>query len=390
MNTVCEFAAYFNPFGENPCSDRDALDEFYDLDTESKVYTVVLTALAFIGSIFVLGTAAVAVFRLCTHRWSVMPADSLDESPKSKAAGKTERVFDDIVRDAERPMEPDEETPKAKAPSKPEEVIDEIVVKESKKTNLPIGFINYGNSCWFASGLQVLLANKFFEEIVRAPIKTETVKNYKRGVPDFRPLTAEELQQRKNIQTALIQLIDRRKERNSEAIRKALIHLHETILLNNILPEKPFAPLLQKADSAQIIIWLSEIFGYSDCLFKNVDMRSFLNPSLKTPDEIETVLKGRFEKREMMPDLISFIDLPEIKVGCNLNAMIDLSRFARNGETAIYKIVGVAQAVPGHWYAFVRNQDQWYCCNDGQVMDQLNQTISIDGDNHVILERISS
>ena len=377
-------------FGENPCSDRNALDEFCDLDTESKVYTVVLTALAFIGSIFVLGTGAVAVFRLCTNRWSVMPTDSSDESPKAKTAGKAERVFDDIVRNAEKPVVPVDETPEAKTPSKAKEVIDEIVVEETKKTDPPIGFINYGNSCWFASGLQVLLANQFFEEIVRGPIKNETVKNYKRGVPNFRPLTPEELQQRKNIQTALIQLIDRRKERNSEAIKKAMIHLHETILQNNILPEQPFAPFSQMSDSERIIVWLSEAFGYSDCIFRTVDIRSLLNPSLKTPEEIETVLKGRFEKREMMPDLISLISLPEVKVSCNLNAMIDLSRFAKNGETAIYKIVGVAQAVPGHWYAFVRNQDQWYCCNDGQVMDQLNQTILINGDNHLILERISS
>ena len=95
MLTIYEIATYFNPFTKNPCSKRDAVEDFQDLSLKARALTVVLTALAFIGTFFLLGTGAVAVFRLCTKKWSVINPQA--ESANNKTASKADGLFEEMI-----------------------------------------------------------------------------------------------------------------------------------------------------------------------------------------------------------------------------------------------------------------------------------------------------
>lgn len=349
------------------------------------------------------------------------------------------------------------ETKNEMAPPVSGQLTHHATVKEDQKKTVasknidmaPPGFENYGNSCWFASGLQILLANPCFEQVVRGPLKTVTVDRKIRGVFSYRDLTSEELEKRKNIRNALIELLDQRGERKPKEIKEVFINLHKTILANNPLAES-FPEQGSQADCNAALFCLSETFGFQDLILRDFNLLTFLNPSIlkllenlpdeKNEEEIEnwfdrldknddffaflnltdhkntfnlnpqrkkrfskTVLerlktnlkalepiKTRFEEIDNMPNLLVFVNLPKVEYQLNydVNAHIDLSKYAKNGKKAIYRIVGVAHQVPGHWYSFVKKQEQWYCCNDANVL-LWKEKITLNADDHVVLERIA-
>ncbi len=260
----------------------------------------------------------------------------------------------------------------------------------------PIAFENYGNSCWFAAAMQILLANPAFEQIVRSPLKEEALVRIKRspedssiGVAQYRRLSQEELEKSRKIQMALIALLDRIQEKDSAQVREALSHLHNTILSHK-RTEIPFPARGQMADAATAINFLSKVFGFEYCCFQGIKNKDILHTwSTKRHEGVQLKLSTQ----DKMPNLIAFssthpVGREELPETIDIDKTIDFSKYAKNGAKADYRIVGLAVHIPGHWYSYVRLNDDWYCCNHGIATKCDKKTIDLKLIDQITLQRI--
>lgn len=98
-------ASYFNPFSK----EHYALDRFKDLSGRKRFLTIVLTALATIASLPILGVGGVATFRALTRKFTVIKLDGGENRPKSpikKTAKKAQDVNNQVLPSDSEPVVP--------------------------------------------------------------------------------------------------------------------------------------------------------------------------------------------------------------------------------------------------------------------------------------------
>lgn len=214
--------------------------------------------------------------------------------------------------------------------------------------NEPIGLSNYGQSCWFGSGLQILLANRFFEESAQKPILAQE-------------LTEEQQHNKQTFQTALAKVFQTR-QNGIDAFTKSVKNLHKTIL--NLFPDFPG-------------------IGHSDApntLFK------LLRDDLLDEDffycSAGGLLKPGAISNQWLKESLSYCPHPR-KILCLyddtglrnvnfLNQVIDLNvkEPTSHEKDFRYRIVGFAVNSGRHWISYNCYSDQWFLCDDHTITIQ--------------------
>ncbi len=248
----------------------------------------------------------------------------------------------------------------------------------------PIGFNNYGASCWFSTPLQAVLAHKNAEELIRKPLVRNMAhltverefKNdrYSRWIAITRPETDEELNNRKNIQEALIHVIEQRKQGNSKGLEKATKELHHLAITRN----PKFKKIGSASNSSETFSMLENVFD--DFYHKRVGKSEWLSPILPLhPSETQLDCAAKKDLRLIALTL-------DDTITCNLANPLIFS--TPNGKDLPYRIVSWVREVPGHYIAYINKDGQWYCCNDGDVKKAELTSIDIGQRDSVILEQI--
>lgn len=304
--------------------------------------------------------------------------------------------------------------------SKIESTSPEIVDKPIAETVPPLGFTNYGNACWFVSGLQILLASHRFRALARAPLKRETYdviaseKWESTGKKNVRPPTIQrivgeqnlkeshnkwvshtetdvELQARKNVQGALIHVIDAKEKRNQEELDRAIKNFHQTILDNcsNYRENLRTFPQIGAPAYAQLIIYyLLGTFVDDQRICRSSDIDFFLSSSPArennpTGEDLKPLPGAE------MPDIIMLHTFNSQPKTYDLNQIVDLSAYAPAGHEARYRVISALHPLPGSVAADIRVNDQWYYCVGQNVQKTTLQTLDIDSQHEIVLERIN-
>lgn len=231
----------------------------------------------------------------------------------------------------------------------------------------PTGFRNYGNSCWLASGMQVLLASEQFETIVRAPLKpTEidlpTVRDSQgKWICPKREETAAEYALREKLQKALIEIIETSKRSNQEAMTEALRKFHQCAFEGQYPQMNKFVAIGEMGNPYTLFELVSKLFPEDILLIFQRKPSMYLNPDSLRQSDIEWL--ARFGFRDERPQICIFLLDKNQKL--QLNQQIDLSNHFRDG---IYKVFGIPfSPFDGHIVGLVRHQNQSYICNDEHV-----------------------
>ncbi len=342
MQTIALIVSYFNPF--DPGSNRRALDEYRELDTVYKTITVFLTALAFIATIPVFGCGAVAAFRMCTKKFSKIDLQTAD----NKTIKKTAQTFTESIR------------------------------------NKPMGFKNWGNSCWVNSGMQSLLACQNFERLVRETTLEkgqvpEKVFNGTNWQWSFRAETDEEFATRQAIQSKLIQLLNEQNVGNIENVHKALQELHSIFLkIKSTDSNQSYLSPIGKPDSCMRALFLCNyaLGGSIRDLMNDVAAQRVLDAIKNVPDYHEALDKELLIGEKEFPKIV-YTRLRSASLSnsedVNTNSTFSISK---DGIIYSYRIVAVVQHLSSifsaeHFIAFVRKGDSWFCCNDNNIEQKM-------------------
>lgn len=320
----------FNPFAKNPCSNRASIREFKDLKKKSQIAVIAATSFAALGTLFLFGLGGVGTFRLLTHKFS----------PKKTTPSKTTVA----------------ENPKTRA----------------SKPNAPAGIPNYGQSCYFTSPMQALLASKSFEEIAKTPLKQiEKIwevkrirKNVNGRVP--RQETDQEFEGRKEAQKALIDLIDAKRKEDPKALSNALKSFHEKLHL--VFPSQNFlSPIGKSGDVPAVIFALSSLLMNPE--FQLCENSLFLNGKERDPIKAPKVL------------IVFNQELPEID--------LDASHSYKGYVDGTYQVTGFAEYTGGHYIAHVRFKGDWFTCDDSRVRRfDSSQCYDLKTSGMMVLERL--
>ena len=238
--------------------------------------------------------------------------------------------------------------------------------------------------------MQPLLASKYFEDIVRHPLKLETIQYIVMGnspgeVPrkDSRLEAEDELQKRRDVQTALINVIDLRKKRDPVKIENALKDLHAAIL--NSSNSNSIKAIGQPGDTEHFIGPLSDCLKYSDRVWYSPN-DFVLFPSKRSPNSLKSAHENiKRQYPNSSPEMIIMrVSSNLLKCDLDLDAPVDLSRFFENAK---YRIVGISK-FSYHWISYVRKQDTWYQCDDSNVTQVSPKTIDLGSGDTLVLERL--
>lgn len=241
----------------------------------------------------------------------------------------------------------------------------------------PVGFTNYGLSCWLIAGVQSLLASRHFKEIINEPlVRWENVHlfdvdergKFRQGWIN-RDETEEEFEARKELQGAFVDFfsVD---ENDSQEMNRSLRQLHER--LYEIVESRKliqgyqigFKRIGTPADTRSLYNLLHYITG-KDCVLKPFTTAV----DSKLQEEIQEFLLT-YEK----PPKMLLIPLKGVKREMNINFTLDLSDILEN---TVYRLVAVKQCVPGHVIAAVLKEGQWFDCDDSRVLRRHQDTIHV-------------
>jgi ubiquitin C-terminal hydrolase len=236
--------------------------------------------------------------------------------------------------------------------------------------NEPLGFKNYGFSCWVGAAMQALLACKHFEEIARRPLSnSEVLHGFER---EPRKDTDEEFQQRVDVQNALIELFNIRKCGNQDQWTAALKKLHQRMSYRISRPG-------QADDSSVFFSRFIEIFQCYESIFNDLDQRCLCDPNYDDPI---------FGRTDSTPKIIITRALCLNQSNqINVNDPIDLSRFPNKGT---YRCVGIVKQPPGHTFAYIHHENLWYRCNDEKVTKEKLHSMDLANCDRAVLELCES
>ncbi|MFV0340399.1 MAG: hypothetical protein ACK5MA_07230 [Parachlamydiaceae bacterium] len=254
--------------------------------------------------------------------------------------------------------------------------------KLSAVANL-VGFKNYGNSCWLTSAMQVLLASRYFEEIVRQPLvqwkdinvfDRDEHGNVRRGWIT-RDETEGEFGTRQEIQKALIEFLDEFKSQNRKRMQGAMVDFHKRML--QIVENGEFAQGRPQFYEIGKMGFSSELFEIIENVFGE-DFRFFPNDLFLHESE------DSFSEAAISPKML-FIPFNESKKGFSLDTTYDLSQHLVEGE---FRLVGIRRKYSkNHATALVLKSGKWFHCNDGSVTKYQSKSIDVKAGDILILEK---
>ena len=223
----------------------------------------------------------------------------------------------------------------------------------------PIGFSNYGNACWLAAPLQILLTLPWFEQSARMPLEQQ---------PDENDLT---FQARQKAKASLVDIIDLRKQSNCNCntMSAALRKLHESIRRF----DDTFPPVGYADDSNAFLYAIATLL---DC-----------HPDLKTTLTLESQFQGNSHPEYgLSSQLIISMGNYTLQVD-DANRLIPIP--FDEDLFAVYRIAGIIKHTQRHWISFVQIENQWYRCDDHRITPRPSlQGISIGNNDKVIFERV--
>lgn len=216
----------------------------------------------------------------------------------------------------------------------------------------PIGFRNYGNSCWFTSAMQVLLASGHFESVLSQPLEQEDKE------------TENDFEARKHLQSAFLDFLHDAKPADSHMMNKTVKRLHKCICeFYEEHSKRPFQMTVHaigsRGDSFELFECLRYAIG-ADYRFGGylVSGSSPQSEPRFTEDKVEL-----FAESAIAPKMFYFVS--DEKQDLALNSSLDLSG---GFGTAEYRLVGVCKSPwRGHVTATVLRNGQWYDCDDSRV-----------------------
>lgn len=212
----------------------------------------------------------------------------------------------------------------------------------------PVGFPQYGNSCWVASAMQALISSTHLESILRKELKPRKIeelirlKGTKDWVSNTRDETSEELKQRKTIQHDLIALVEAYKR--GEETHKALKEFHQSLIdFSKGGPGAPLDPPGGIGDPWRLLCLIGRVF---------------------TEDVMENYLDDPHKNLRWGKE-----HAPKILMICLHSTTNDPLKADApwNFFKCQYRLVGAIGKTPGHYMAYVRRGNDWYLCNDSRV-----------------------
>lgn len=266
--------------------------------------------------------------------------------------------------------------------SKKAETIRFAVAVPANQALPPIGITNHGNSCWFASAIQMLLASPYFEEIVCESL----AKNGPQPVLK-----------------AILELIERQKGRDPQGISTAVRKLHEAFCHHDAHFYRPGFG----SDPYEVINSIYSELKWPDRIMFSTTMEHFFRVPLQVhnpapvieplgrskmggvihlgPAEIpEHPFKKLVEDGKQLPDLIYIRNIDSAHPD-DLAQIIHLLEFG-----AKYRVIAVTKSTPGHEAAYVRTHNRWYLVDDQVVTQASIQEVNRNLPGNIILERIKT
>lgn len=241
----------------------------------------------------------------------------------------------------------------------------------------PLGIPNYGQSCWFTSPLQVLLASPHFDQAV----STSSIDHKN---PEKNALIQQGFQQVRECQ----------RRNDARGFFQAVKHLHNRCLnaqeTNTILNKYP--GLLNTAFSnyhhfEQGMCWdliaiFTEIANDVTWLHESIYQPIYYvwrkdedNPSRKQTVQRQSLsefLIGRIDAAS--PNMIWFrgYQITLEKLNEILNTSYPVKCVGCEEEKMLYQIRGVViyLAESNHYISYVRYGQQWFICNDGRIKNR--------------------
>lgn len=136
----------------------------------------------------------------------------------------------------------------------------------------PSGFPNYGNSCWLATGLQLIFSSPNIEEEMRKPLERKDHKEVREHKLHIRKETDEELECRKNLQFSFIHLFEHYQSGEQSEIRKATQGLHDQILSSSkiLFPKLNFPQVGEPGTPHSIFTVWGKVFSSIQCFDGNL------------------------------------------------------------------------------------------------------------------------
>ena len=264
-----------------------------------------------------------------------------------------------------------------------------LVGRVKREVVPPVAFKNFGLVCWFTAGVQTLLASQHFKEIIKEPLVRWTDQNVfdvdekgrRRQGWIVRDETEEEFEARKALQGAFVDFFDVAEANDSQEMNRAIRQLHERlyelVASHKLIRGRNLGFVkIGKPSDTRLLYDLLYYFTGEECANKLIPV----NFDSKLQEEIEEFLE-RYEKAPKM----LLIPTANKKKEMNLDFTLELSdKF----DHAVYRLVGVAQYVPGHAIATILREGQWFVCDDSRVSQYRSDTIRVGAGDWLILDLV--
>lgn len=270
-------------------------------------------------------------------------------------------------------------------------------------TNMPIGFPNLGHSCFMNSALQGIFASKHISKILERPLKPRMLPIITRGVDGENELTEVQESQkcfeaRKKLQHELQKLYHAYTSRNHSEISSILPKIVETINEAELYissnewergtkDQYTFDPVREGNDSDSFAFKLLSALDYPyDLVAYDTEIEEIIckKDKILVTEKIKNSnsylfkfkLERFYETSKLQQDLPPIVMLRMLSGG-NKNfpipsdSVFDFSKSLPDevlqGKKALYKLVSRNTKVPGHSFAYILHQNQWYRADDAQV-----------------------
>jgi Ubiquitin carboxyl-terminal hydrolase len=268
--------------------------------------------------------------------------------------------------------------------TKPEKFTNLTLPPEEIAALPPTGIPNYGNSCWFATAIQLIFSSWHTVKEMHQPLVHREIlwlKKEKNGshLLQTRQETDEELECRKDLQNSFIKLFENYQSGDKEKTSRALKALHEKILK---LKTPGYIPKIGSVGC------MEDGFNAWRAVFSTIDV-TLLPLLLKTNEEIyQKSITKLFALKQPPKNLFLQFQLHDMHPNDASSLFNDTLLFcSTDGKKQLkYRLKGI-YSHENHHVCYVRKENRWYRCDDGSVKEQNLTKIPDSKPLYVFLER---